>query len=376
MCLVKEEITMLKEFLAEYNIPGFPAENTREECLRLMQEHVYGYLPEKPVSLTWEDDWTPNYCFCAGKADLKRVKLTATLAGGKEFSFPVYVSMPIGEKDKKYPFFVMINFRPDVPDRYLPVEEIIDSGFAVLSFCYNDVTMDNNDFTDGLAGVLYENGERGNTDAGKLMMWAWAAMRVMDYAEGALSDKLDLKNAAVTGHSRLGKTSIITAAFDERFGFCFANDSGCAGDALERNHQSYDGCAGRSITRPETIADITKNFPFWFCKNYYQYAGNETAMPCDQHFLVVGVYPRHMYHAAAQEDYWADQINQYMCAYAVGQYYEANGKTGFVCPDRLPMVGERFASGNIGYHLRPGMHYFSRTDWLYYIDYFKQHLEK
>ena len=365
---------MLKEFLKEYNLPEFPKENTREECLKIVQEHVYGYLPEKPESLTWETVWTPNYCFCAGNATLEKVLLSGKLANGNDFSFPVHVTLPIGEKGKKYPFFVMINFRPDVPDRYLPIEEIVDNGFAVISFDYNDVTKDNGDFTDGLAGKLFPEGRKNKTDAGKLMMWAWAAMRVLDYAEKALSDVLDLENAAVTGHSRLGKTSIVTAAFDERFKFCFANDSGCGGDALERNHQIYKGCYTRSVDRAETIADITKNFSFWFCENYLQYVNNETAMPCDQHFLVVGVYPRHMYHGSAQEDYWADQINQYMCAYTVGQFYEQNGKVGFVCPDRLPMVGERFASGNVAYHLRPGCHFFSRTDWLYYMDYFKTHL--
>lgn len=365
---------MLKEFLKDYNLPEFPKENTREECLKLMQEHVYGYLPEKPKSLSWETVWTPNYCFCAGNASLKKVQLSGKLSNGNDFSFPIHVSLPEGGNGKKYPFFVMINFRPEVPDRYIPVEEIIDNGFAVLSFNYNDVTKDNNDFTDGLAGQLFPEGRKNKTDAGKLMMWAWAAMRVMDYAEAELSDILDLKNAAVIGHSRLGKTSIITAAFDERFKFCFANDSGCAGDALERNHQNYKGCYTRSVDRPETIADITKNFPQWFCENYYQYVNNETAMPCDQHFLCVGVYPRHIYHGSAQEDYWADQINQYMCAYVVGQYYEQNGKVGFVCPDRLPLVGERFASGNVAYHLRPGCHYISRTDWNFYMDYFKCHL--
>ena len=70
-----------------------------------------------------------------------------------------------------------------MPDRYIPTEEIIDNGFAVLSFCYNDVTRDNNDFTDGIAGILYENGKRDVDSAGKIAMWAWAAQRVMDYAE-------------------------------------------------------------------------------------------------------------------------------------------------------------------------------------------------
>ena len=35
-----------------------------------------------------------------------------------------------------------INFRNYVPDMYLPIEEICDRGFAVISFCYQDVTID------------------------------------------------------------------------------------------------------------------------------------------------------------------------------------------------------------------------------------------
>ncbi len=70
----------------------------------------------------------------------------------------MYASIPVNKE--KVPFFVMINFRDNVPDLYMPTEEIIDSGYAVLSFCYNDVTTDDDDFTNGLAGVLYENGER------------------------------------------------------------------------------------------------------------------------------------------------------------------------------------------------------------------------
>ena len=46
-----------------------------------------------------------------------------------------------------------------MPDWYLPVEEIIDKGFAVLSFCYKDITSDDKDFTNGLAKVFFENGE-------------------------------------------------------------------------------------------------------------------------------------------------------------------------------------------------------------------------
>lgn len=65
----------------------------------------------------------------------------------------------------------------------MPTEELIDNGFAVLSFCHNDVTRDNNDFADGLAGVLFNNGQREESDCGKIAMWTWGAHIVMDYAE-------------------------------------------------------------------------------------------------------------------------------------------------------------------------------------------------
>ena len=45
--------------------------------------------------------------------------------------------------------------------------------------------------------------------------------------------------------------------------------------------------------------------------------------------------------------------------------------TGFVYPDREPQVGDAFHEGDIGYHLRPGTHYFSREDWQMYLKFLK-----
>lgn len=39
-------------------------------------------------------------------------------------------------------------------------------------------------------------------------------------------DVLDFSCAVVCGHLRLGKTAMLTAATDERFTHCYANDSG------------------------------------------------------------------------------------------------------------------------------------------------------
>lgn len=360
---------MLKELLCEYNLPSLPQNDVRKNCLEIMQKYEFGCIPEKPETLMWETLDASDTSFGGGKTVPTTVRLYGTLRNGREYSFPIRVCIP---KDaKKVPFFVHMNFRPNIPDKYQPTEEIIDNGFAVLSFCYNEVTSDDGDFTNGLAGAFFPDGQRKNPqDPGKIALWAWAAMRVVDYAQKAFENELDFSNIAVTGHSRLGKTALLCGAYDERFKFTFANDAGCAGDALERNKTVF-----KNNGRGETIKDITKNFPYWFCPEYLKLAEKNSAeLPFDQHFLLVCTAPRYLYTGMSELDYWADQRNQFMGLYAASEYYKTLGLPGLICPDRLPFTGESFAYGNIGCHFRPGLHSQNRTDWLGYMNFFKIHM--
>lgn len=347
---------MLNGLLKSRNLPEL---KTKQEMLDILQREEYGYIPKKPESISFSE--TDNYIlnFCAGKAVSKKV-VADMVINGKKFSFPFYVTIP--KKEGKQPFFICINFRDCVPDRYIPVEEIIDNGYAVLSFCYNDVTKDNDDFCDGLAGVLYENGKRNPDSAGKIAMWAWAAQRVMDYAE--TQDCLDMNVSIVCGHSRLGKTALLTAATDGRFRFAFSNDSGCAGAAITR------GKVG------EQIADLCKNFPYWFCENYKKYINNEGAMPFDQHFLASCIAPRYVYISSAIEDTWADPLSEMLTCVAISRIYEENGMKGFICDNIIPSSPVQYHEGSVGYHLRNGLHYFSREDWLNVIKFINGHTGK
>ena len=335
---------MLKEILAKRNVPPL---KTREEMLEILESEEYGYRIPSPESISFSEDkeFDKGYVL-AGKATLTRVEITSKISG-KEFTFPMYSVIPKG--DKKYPFFTMINFGDSLPHKFLPIEEIIDNGFAVLMVYYKDVTSDDGDFTNGLAGVLYENGERGLKDPGKIHMWAWALKRVMDYAETLNS--LDLEKSIVCGHSRLGKTALLAAATDERFKMAYSNDSGCSGAALSRDKVGED------------VAFINKTFPYWFSKNYNQYAGNEDKMPFDQHYLLASIAPRYVYVASAKEDQWADPLSEMLSCVLAGETFLQYGMKGFVCENRLPEVGDEFHEGSIGYHLRAGEHYFSREDW-------------
>ena len=288
---------MFKEMLKERNLPKLLSRN---EMLSILFKEEYGYLPQKPTNLSWKVEENIVGNFCAGKAVLNKITIACEI-GEKVFSFPFCVAIPTAEG--KHPFFIHINFRDAVPDRYMPTEELIDNGFAIFSFCYKDVTSDNDDFTDGLAGVLYGDGKRKPTDAGKIAMWAWAAHRVMYYAQ-TLKSVLDLKNAIVCGHSRLGKTALLTAATDERFAFAYSNDSGCGGAAIIRKKKG------------ETVNDICKTFSYWFCENYKKYIDNEENMPFDQHYLLAGIAPRKVLIGSAAEDHWADPVSEQLCCMA------------------------------------------------------------
>ena len=332
---------MIQEILEKLNLPAL---RTREEMFAMLEEQEYGKLPPKPENLRFtveKEEAIPK--FCAGKAICSRILMECTV-NGKEFSFPFHITIPT--KKGKFPFFVMPNFRPEIPDRHQPTEEIVDRGFAILSFCYKDVTSDDNDFTTGLAGVLYEDGIRHNpADCGKISMWAWAAMRLMDYAQ--TRPELDLSHGTVCGHSRLGKTALWTCANDPRFFAVYSNNSGCAGASISREKKG------------ESIEAICNRFPYWFCENYFAYKANEADMPFDQHWLLALCADKKVLVGSAQEDLWADPLNEYLSCIAASPAFEK----GFVHPDRLTTDDEVFTDGDLGYHIRPGLHYFSRTDW-------------
>lgn len=336
---------------------GLPSLRARGEMLELLLSEEYGYPVPSPDTLEFSVKENTRANFCAGKAFLDIITVKAQL-GDKVFSFPVKFARPSAEG--KHPLFIHINFRDAVPDLYMPTEELIDNGFAVLSFSYLDVTSDDGDFTNGLAGVLYPDGKRGLRDAGKIAMWAWAASRVMDYAE-TRGDVLDLSSAVVCGHSRLGKTALLAGALDERFSFVYSNDSGCSGAAISREKQG------------ESVAKICERFPYWFCEEYKKYVGSEDSMPFDQHWLIASIAPRPVLVGSAAEDIWADPESEKLACIAASPAYEALGASGFVGEANSPIATEAWLDGNIGYHLRAGKHYFSRTDWNRLIDFVNLH---
>jgi hypothetical protein len=182
-------------------------------------------------------------------------------------------------------------------------------------------------------------------------------MRMMDCAQQC--DELDPEKGIVCGHSRLGKTELLTAALDERFAIGYSNNSGCSGAGLARG----------KTPGSESVERICFNFPYWFCPNYLEYTKDVEAMPFHQHFLLASIAPRCVMVGSATLDAWADPVSEQLCCAAAAEAFEG----GFVC-DRLAQPDECFPEGKVGYHLRTGTHYFCRQDWQRVMDFARRHL--
>ena len=346
-------MSFIKDALAELSLPPLPKENAREALLDAIARHEFGRMPpvrgETRALVKFKNEQA-----YANKAVETGVELTVSTPGG-DFTFPVYYICP--KADAPVPFFVHIAFRDTVPDRYVPTEELIDRGYALLLFCYNDVTEDKDDgYTSGIAPLF---GERTHDAPSKIAMWAFAASRVLDFA--LTRPELDRENAAVMGHSRLGKTALYAGASDERFKFTFSNDSGCSGAALARESARHEDA--------EKVERIAAVFPYWFSGDYASYGGRENDMPFDQHWLLAACAPRYVYVASAEEDKWACPTAEFLACAAASEEWESFGLAGFIADDAPPAAGCAYHDGHIGYHMRSGSHFLSRTDWNMYMDF-------
>lgn len=343
---------MLEDMLLERSLPDVWAGKEhsaqswtlrREEIKKLLSAELMGFAPGFPLENHSEILSTENDGF-GGKASISDVDIRFS-SPFAHASFPCKIAIP-STGEGKYPAFVAISFTHEMADTM--AQELIDNGYAVASFCYQDVAPDrNDDFQNGLARFCTRNAF---DSWGKISMWAFAASRVADFL--MQMDKIDKSRVAVTGHSRLGKTALWCGALDERFSLTVSNESGAGGAAIFR---------GKTGEKLENLARSGSHF--WFCENLFRNK-NERELPFDQHFLLSLIAPRNLYVASAQDDAWADPLSEQLSCAAASKLYEELGATGLVLDgDALPIADKAYYKGKIGYHMRCGTHYFTRDDW-------------
>ena len=323
----------------------------RKELLAVLEQSAYGKMPA-PVPVRAKTV-SESARACGGDAREIAYEITCSLSGG-EFTYPAKLFLPNTEGKK--PLIVVINFRESPYDEYIPVEEIVDHGFALGHIWYGHVTSDTPDFTDGLAAFF----PRDTSDApGKISLWAWSVSRALDVWLG--HPEIDEGCVGVIGHSRLGKTALWCGANDERLRFVCSNDSGCMGAACARTF--HEG--------GEPVSSIARVFPYWFCENFQKYKDDVLSMPFDQHFLLACISPRYVLVNSASEDLWADPLSEQFTCAAAAPAWRVYGKSGYTGQTEPYAPNTGCLTSEVGYFKRKGVHFLSRKDWLNYMNFIR-----
>ena len=340
-------------------------EKRRPEILELFRKNVYGRAPiGRPDGMTFEVfDFATDAM--DGAATRKQVEINFT---GKQdgLSMKLVLFVP-NDAPKPVPTFLLIcNRDPENIDPtrkvkmpFWPAEEVVARGYGIAAFYNGDVDPDKHDeFKNGVHGLFDKPGERPADAWATIAAWAWGASRAMDYFES--DESVDHKHVAVVGHSRGGKTALWTGAEDERFAMVVSNNSGCGGAALSRR------CYG------ETVAQINRSFPHWFCDNFNKFSDNEQELPVDQHMLMALTAPRLLCVASADEDLWADPRGEFLATVAASPVYELFGLKGLATTE-MPPLDQPVQKGCISYHVRSGGHGLTEYDWNQYMNFADKH---
>lgn len=361
----------------------------KPELLELFASQVYGRTPDEKIKVSYTL-LSENPNALGGKATGKQVKLSFT--NGKKVIEALLLLYIPNNSIGKVPVIVGYNFKGNhstttdttilYSSAFQLVKEpghadwergnqinrwsydmIIDRGYAVATMCYHDIYPDKPELRDHSIVSLFSgyNPQSIAPDEWQAIgAWAWGSSRIVDYLE--TEDRIDSKKIAIMGHSRQGKAALWAGAQDERFQIVISNDSGCGGAAIFRREFG------------ETINIINNSFPHWFCKNFIRYNNREKALPIDQHQLLALIAPRKVYVASAKEDQWADPKGEFLAAYHAGPVYKLYGLTT-IESNKMPDLHTPIM-GDIGYHIRAGIHDVTEYDWKCYLDFADMHFKK
>ena len=242
------------------------------------------------------------------------------------------------------------------------IKKFLAEGFGFATLCYTDITPDFEDNDElGLRGLYHTPGTpRADNDWGSISAWALGVSRLMDYFEK--DPDIDATRIALTGASRLGKTTIWTGAIEPRIKVVMPACSGEGGAAISRREYG------------ETVAHLTEKtrFPYQFCPKYAYWADKVHEMPVDAHMLVALIAPRPLLLQTGSTDNWSDPMGEWLALVEGRKVYQLFGKD-VPLGDELPAANQPIYT-TLGYAMHDGGHGVLPQDWTYYLEFMKRHL--
>lgn len=365
-------------------------EQRAPELRSLFQHYEYGAMPA-PAKVTAKV-LREDKAALGGKATLREIELALSQPDGGVIHLLIVTP---NEAKKPSPVFLGLNFNGNhalLPDPliYVPptwksrkgltleqsrgsefdtwaLDQSIARGYAVATFWNSELVPDDKEAAEAMLQKLRpgQSAERGPSDTATIAAWAWCLSRAVDYL--VTDSAIDAKRIAVVGHSRNGKTALLAAAFDERIALAVPSQAGCGGTAPCRvsDELAKEGSNGRPTV--ETVRQINKSFPHWFCGNFKAFNDEPARLPFDQHELIALCAPRPVLLSCATEDVWANPPGQFEMLKGADPVYKLVAGEGLGAT-QMPEISKLLPS-RLGYYIRPGKHSMTREDWAVWLDY-------
>ncbi len=353
----------------------------RPELKALFQHYMYGYLPppEKVAAKVEHEDkkafggkaMLREIAISFGPPETPKIYLLLVVPNNRKGPAPVFVGMSfcgnhaiVDDPAMRLPTAWMYP-GPGVKDNKATdagrgkqvdvwaLEQSIDRGYAVATFYGGDVDPDRNTVREGIQAHIQK--KTGPHEWGTIAAWSWGIHRVVDYL--VTNPDLDAKRIAVVGHSRLGKTALLAAAFDERIALALPHQAGCGGTGPSRSQNP----------KAESVKRINTSFPHWFAGAFKEFNDQVDKLPFDQNCLVALVAPRPVLFSNAVEDEWANPSGQFEVLKAATPVYKLLGAEGLTA-DTMPEPNKLIES-RLGYYIRPGKHSMTKDDWKVFLDF-------
>ena len=246
-----------------------------------------------------------------------------------------------------------------VQDRW-HFEKALKAGFATATICYFDIYPDHlHGFEKSIMPMFYtkEEWESPDRDTGAICAWAWGIMRGIDCLE--TQKELDMQALTVHGHSRLGKTALLTGSFDPRIALTVSNGSGACGIKMMHHHFG------------ENFGWVHYWNPHWFRGNFAEIVNKEQEIDFDFHFLAASIAPRLLYVSDGDIDTYADPEGSFLACKEASKAWKIFGGSGLE-NESFPPCG-KLVGQDVGYYLRKGDHAFTGENWDILIEFAKKH---
>jgi hypothetical protein len=193
-------------------------------------------------------------------------------------------------------------------------------------------------------GLVTQGNWRQPDDPGSLVAWGWGVSRLIDAF--ASDPDIDADKVGVEGHSRYGKATLVTAAYDERVVVAWPSDAGALGTAMARRNY------GETL---EFVSTSTSEY-HWVNGNIMTYGGALTPgtyfprrlelLDVDAHSTTSLIAPRAIFATNGTDtppgfgDAWADPRGCYLSGLLASPVWELLGWPGQIVPP-----GTLFTSG-------------------------------